>query len=125
MDSWFVTEVDTRYPSPVIGSKTGRFFCFLLNKIRRFRNPSCPKSQLSGTSDLWRSRAEQVTDSGMRQVCALSELESLTLQDARRLTGAGVAELAKLPRLRRLLISNAKFDDEAFEELSAAPHLKC
>jgi beta-lactamase regulating signal transducer with metallopeptidase domain len=121
--SWFVTEVDMRYPESCHRIQNGPVLLLPAKQNKAF-----PESVLSHIATFRHLRSlviahEQVTDSGMRQVCALSELESLTLQDARRLTGAGVAELAKLPRLRRLQISNAKFDDEAFEELRAAPHL--
>jgi beta-lactamase regulating signal transducer with metallopeptidase domain len=61
----------------------------------------------------------QVTNCGLWKISRLNELESLTLRDARLLTGAGVAELGKLPRLRRLEITNAGFTNAEFQRLGA------
>jgi beta-lactamase regulating signal transducer with metallopeptidase domain len=60
----------------------------------------------------------QVTDSGLRKLSTLTELESLTLRDAHHLTEAGIAELARLPQLRRLELTNAHFEDVALDRLA-------
>ncbi len=60
----------------------------------------------------------QVTDSCLRKLSTLPELESLVLRDAHNLTEAGIAELAKLRQLRRLEVTNAHFDDAALDRLA-------
>ena len=66
----------------------------------------------------------QVTDCGLRKISALKELESVTLKDARLLRCAGVAELAKLPRMRRLELRNGRFGNAALGRLGAMPSLE-
>jgi hypothetical protein len=66
----------------------------------------------------------QVTDCGLRKISALKELESVTLKDARLLRGAGVAELAKLPRMRRLELRNGRFGNAALGRLGTMPSLE-
>jgi len=66
----------------------------------------------------------QITDGGLRRVAALKELEGLSLRDARLVSCAGLAELPKLPQLRRLELTNAPICDAAVAELAALQSLE-
>ena len=66
----------------------------------------------------------QITNNGLQQLAASNELESLSLWDARYLSCPGVAQLAKLPRLRRLELTKAPIGDSSFARLAAVPNLE-
>jgi beta-lactamase regulating signal transducer with metallopeptidase domain len=66
----------------------------------------------------------QITNGGLRRVAALKELEGLSLRDARMVSCAGLAELTKLPQLRRLELTNAPICGAALAQLAALQSLE-
>jgi beta-lactamase regulating signal transducer with metallopeptidase domain len=66
----------------------------------------------------------QITNSGLRRVAALRELEGLSLRDARMISCAGLAELTRLPLLRRLELTNAPICGAALAQLAALHSLE-
>lgn len=65
----------------------------------------------------------RITDAGLREIAALSSLESLDLR-ANRITDAGLKELRSLTRLRSLDLSMNAITDDGLRELQALKQLE-
>jgi beta-lactamase regulating signal transducer with metallopeptidase domain len=66
----------------------------------------------------------QITDLGLQQMSTLHELNYLILRDARWVSPAGLAQVAKMTQLRRLELTNAPFGDGPFAHLTALQSLE-
>ena len=64
-----------------------------------------------------------VTDEGLKQLAALTNLRSLSLGD-NPVTDAGLMELAALPRLQVLDLRRTKVTDKGLKHLKRFPHLQ-
>ncbi len=66
----------------------------------------------------------QVTEDALRRISQLTELRSVSLRDARLASPASLALLAKLPRLRRLELTNTCLDNATLARLAKLPSLE-
>ena len=66
----------------------------------------------------------QVTDEVLERVSRLEQVEELDLNGSRALTGAGLRHLARLPRLRTLVLAGTAVDDDAMTVIGKLPHLE-
>ena len=66
----------------------------------------------------------QVTDEVLERLSRLEQVEELDLGNSRAITGAGLRHLARLPRLRSLLLSGTAVDDDAMAAIGTLPRLE-
>jgi len=66
----------------------------------------------------------QVTDPSLRAIADLNRLERICLWDAQALSDLGMANIASLPRLKSLELTNAHISDASIERLSRIPTLQ-
>ena len=66
----------------------------------------------------------QVTDEVLERVSRLGHVEELDLGSSRALTAAGLRHLARLPRLRTLILGNTAVDDGTMATIGTLPHLE-
>jgi hypothetical protein len=66
----------------------------------------------------------QVTDEVLERLSRLEQVEELDLGNSRAITGAGLRHLARLPRLRSLLLGGTAVDDDAMAAIGTLPRLE-
>ncbi|WP_254506942.1 hypothetical protein [Anatilimnocola floriformis] len=77
----------------------------------------------NGKSDQIEITKQPIGDEELQQLAGLDSLRELLL-DKGTMTSAGLAPLAKLPKLEHVRIRGARIDDEGFRALCAIPSLK-
>ncbi|MCA9149418.1 MAG: hypothetical protein KDA92_08975 [Planctomycetales bacterium] len=65
-----------------------------------------------------------VDDRALEGLSSLSNLESLTLSDATSVTDVGLRHICRIPSLRTLTISGSQVTDDAVGDIWKLPHLK-
>jgi hypothetical protein len=80
-------------------------------------------SGLPGLKKL-RMKKTQATDAGLRHIGKMSELEELSIRDARSVTDEGVSQLAQLTNLKHISISFSNLTNDSLVLLSRLPSME-
>jgi Leucine-rich repeat (LRR) protein len=66
----------------------------------------------------------RVTNAGLKYLLPLKNLEMLSVESDDSITDAGLETIAKLTRLRKLVLSHGKFTDKGMETINGMPRLE-